>query len=147
MVLVSLSSALVDWAWFVVVAAALGLSDSCRDGSAGTVFDKSDTPGVKVSFVRVCPSPALTGMVGDCLGGRPLLRFGERGAFPSSLGEVGCEEGVTGSSDSDDLGGVLGGRPLFLFREVAGQLESIEESFPGCVSVFLDWFPPLPLPR
>lgn len=117
-----------------------------------SVFDIPDTPVVAFSFLEFCPSLTVSGMVVESLRGRPLLRFGERGGFPSSLGEVGCGEGVTVLSGSGNLGGVLGGRPLFLFKGVTREftLESVEVeavSLPGVMSVFLDWFPPLPLPR
>lgn len=97
-----------------------------------------------VSFLELCPS--LSGKFEVSLRGRPLLRFGERGGFPSSFGEVGCVLSVSGN-----LGGVFGGRPLFLFTGATREftLESVEVevvSLPGITSVFFDWFPPLPLP-
>lgn len=131
--------------------AAIGVSDLCGDETVGSVlasvFDIQDT---SVSFVEFCPSLIGSGEVVESLRGRPLLRFGERGGFPSSLGEVGCGEVVTVLSGSCNLGGVLGGRPLFLFKGVQREftLESVEVvSLPGVTSVFLDWFPPLPRPR
>lgn len=117
-----------------------------------SVFDIQDTQVVVVSFLEFCPSLTVSGVVVESLRGRPLLRFGERGGLPSSLGEVGCGEGVTVLSDSGNLGGVLGGRPLFLFKGVTREftLDSVEVkvlSLPGGMSIFLDWFPPLPRPR
>lgn len=54
------------------------------------------------------------------------------------------------ASDSGNLGGVLGGLPLFLFtgtRELALDSEVVEmASLPRAVSVLRDWFAPLPLP-
>lgn len=84
--------------------------------------------------------------------GRPLLRFGDTGGVPSSPGDMGCVEGATMLSDSGNTDGVLGGRPLFLFNGATGEftLESVEVElvdFPGGVSVFLDWLPPLPRPK
>lgn len=136
--------------------AAIGVSDLWGGETVGSVLasvlDIPDIPVVVVSFLELCPSLTVSGAVVESLRGRPLLRFGERGGFPSSLGEVGCEEGVTVLSDSGNLGGVLGGRPLFLFKGATTEftLESVEvavASLPGCTSVFLDWFPPLPRPR
>lgn len=117
-----------------------------------SVFDIPDMSAVMISFLEFCPSQTASGMVVESLRGRPRLRFGERGGFPSSFGEVGCGEAVAVLSGSDNLGGVLGGRPLFLFKGVAKEftLDSVEveeASLPGGVSVFLGWFPPLPLPR
>lgn len=117
-----------------------------------SVFDIPDMSAVMISFLEFCPSQTASGMVVESLRGRPRLRFGERGGFPSSFGEVGCGEEVAVLSGSDNLGGVLGGRPLFLFKGVAKEftLDSVEveeASLPGGVSVFLGWFPPLPLPR
>lgn len=119
-----------------------------------SVFDLPGTPVVVVALLELCPSPTVSGMIAESLRGRPLLRFGERGAFPSSFGVVGCAEGATVSvlSDSGNLGGVLGGRPLFLFKGATSEftLGSVEvevASLPGCMSVFLGWLPPLPLPR
>lgn len=137
----------------MLTAAAIGVSDFW--GAAGSVlasgFDEPDTSVVVISFFELCPSPTVSGIVVESFRGRPLLRFGERGGFPSSPGEVGCGEGVTVLSDSGILGGVLGGRPLFLFSGVTREftLDSAEvevASFPGGVSVFLDWFPPRPRP-
>lgn len=109
---------------------------------------------LRSSFMRAdvsefCPSPATSGVVTESLRGRPLLRFGEGGRFSSSIGEVGM--GLIVSSDSSNLGGVFGGRPLFLFNGVAVELkgDSVElkaVSFPGMGSVFLDWFGPRPRP-
>lgn len=126
------------------------------DGTVGSVlasvFDIPDTSVVVVSFLEFCPSQTASGVVVESFRGRPLLRFGERGGFPSSLGEVGCGEAVTVQSGSDNLGGVLGGRPLFLFKGIAKEftldsVEAEEASLPGGVSVFLGWFPPRPRPR
>lgn len=138
----------------MVITASLGLSDFW--GTVGSmlasVFDIPDTPGVVFSFLGFCPSLIVSGMFVESLRGRPLLRFGERGGFPSSFGEVGCWEGVTMLSDSGNLGGVLGGRPLFLFKGITREftLDSVEVevvSLPGVMSIFLGWFPPLPLPK
>lgn len=138
----------------MLATAALGVSNFW--GAAGCVlasgFDKPDTSVAEVSVLEFCPSLMVSGMVVESLRGRPLLRFGERGGFPSSLGEPGCGEGVTVLSGSGNLEGVLGGRPLFLFKGVTREftLDSVEVevvSLPGGVSVFLDWFPPRPRPR
>lgn len=139
-----------------MIIASMGVSDLWGDGTVGSVlasvFDIPGTPVVVVSFLEFCPSLTVSGMVVESLRGRPLLRFGESGGFPSSLGEVGCVEGATVLSDSGNLGGVLGGRPLFLFKGVTRELtlDSVEvevASFPGGMSVFRDWLLPLPLPR
>lgn len=111
-----------------------------------------DISVVVVSFLKFCPSPTVSGTVVESLRGRPLLRFGERGGFPSSVGEVGGEGIVIVLSGSDNLGGVLGGRPLFLFKGVPTEFtpDSARDevgSLPGSMSTFLGWFPPLPLPR
>lgn len=134
--------------------AAIGVSDLFGDGGVGSVlasvFDRSDTPVGVFSFLEFCPSLTVSGVVVESLRGRPLLRFGERGGFPSSLGEVGSGEGATVLSGSGNLGGVFGGRPLFLFKGVTRELDSVAvevASLPGGVSVFLDWFHPLPRPR
>lgn len=136
--------------------AAIGVCDLWGGGTLGSVlasvFDIPDTPVMVVSFLEFCPSLIVSGKVVESLRGRPLLRFGERVGFPSSLGGVVCEEGVTVLSCSGNLGGVLGGRPLFLFKGIAREfaLDSVEVevvSLPGGMSVFLDWFAPLPLPR
>lgn len=87
----------------------------------------------------------------ESLRGRPLLRLGDSGGCPSSIGDVGCGEVVVVLSSSGSLGGVLGGRPLFLFKGGTREftLDSTEGeavSLPGGVSVFLDWFAPRPLP-
>lgn len=117
------------------------------------VFDSvPDTPIVVVEgfLLEFCPAPTVSGAVVESLRGRPLLRFGERGGLPSSFGEAGGRGGDTLHSGSDTLGGVLGGRPLFLFIGAITELTlgSAEVlSLPGGVSVFLGWFPPLPLPR
>lgn len=134
----------------------MGLSNFWGDGTddpvIASVFDIPGTPVVVVSFLQFCPSLTVSGKVVESLRGRPLLRFGERGGFPSSVGEVGCFEEATVLSDSGNLEGVFGGRPLFLFKGVTREftLESVEvemASLPGGMSVFLDWLPPLPLPR
>lgn len=139
-----------------MTAAAMGVSNSRGGGTVGSVivsvFNTPETPVVVVSFLEFCPSLTVSRKVVESLRGRPRLRFGERGGCPSSLGEVGCGEGVTVLSGSGNLGEVLGGRPLFLFKGVAREftLDSVEvevASLPGGMSVFLAWFPPLPLPR
>lgn len=116
-----------------------------------SVFDIPGTPVLVVSFLHFCPSTIVSGKVEESLRGRPLLRFGERGGFPSSFGEVGCFEDATVLSASGNLG-VFGGRPLFLFKGVTIEftLESVEvemASLPGGMSAFLAWLLPLPLPR
>lgn len=123
--------------------AAMAVSNESTASVLVSIFDTSE----------FCSSLIASAMVTQSLGGRPLLRLGDRGGFPSSLGEMGCGERVVVVvlSVSDILGGVLGGRPLFLFKGVpsAFTLDSAEAevaSLPGGVSVFLDWFPPLPLP-
>lgn len=138
----------------MVITAVVGVSDLRGDGTVGSVLASVfDIPGAPVvSVLEICPSLIVSGMAMDSLRGRPLLRFGESGGFPSSFGKVGCGEGVTVCSESGNLGGVLGGRPLFLFKGVSREftLDSVEAevaSLPGGMSVFLDWFPPLPLPR
>lgn len=113
------------------------------DGTVGSGI------GGKTEF---CPSLTVSVVVVESLRGRPLLRLGDRVGFPSSLGKVGCNECVTVPSPSGSLGGVLGGRPLFLFNGVTSEfiLDSVEAvvgSFPGTGSAFLDKFAPLPLPR
>lgn len=139
-----------------MITAVVGVSDLWGDRTVGSVlalvFDIPHTLVVVLSLLEFCPSLTVSRMVVDSLRGRPLLRFGERGGFPSSLGEVGCGEGVTVLSDSGNLGGVLGGRPLFLFKGTSREftLDSAEvevASLPGGTSIFLDWFTPLPLPR
>lgn len=134
----------------------MGVSDLWGGGSVGatgsvlaSIFDKPDTSEVVVSFLEFCPSLTVSGVVVESLRGRPLLRFGERGGFPSSVGEMGCGE-VAATVLS--VGGVLGGRPLFLLIGVTREftLDSVEAevaSLPGGVSVFLAWFPPRPRPR
>lgn len=115
----------------------------CVGSVLASVTAKPDTSVVVVvSFLEFCPSLTVSGMVVESLRGRPLFRFGERGGFPSH-GELGCGEGVTLLSSSGNLGTVLGGRPLFLFKGVTRELtlDSVEAevaSFPGGVSVFLD---------
>lgn len=92
-------------------------------------------------------------MVVESLRGRPLLRLGDSGGFPSSIAEMGCGHVVDALSSSGSLVGVLGGRPLFLFKggmrefmlDSAAEVEAA--SLPGGMSVFLDWFTPRPLPR
>lgn len=117
------------------------------------VFDSEPDSSIVVVegfLLEFCPAPTVSGAVIESLRGRPLLRFGERGGLPSSLGDVGCGGGDTVNSGSGTLGGVLGGRPLFLFIGAMTELTlgSVEVlSLPGGVSVFLGWFPPLPLPR
>lgn len=137
----------------MLTTAAIRVSDFW--GAAGSVLasglDKPDTSVVVVSFLEFCPSPTLSGMLVESLRGRPRLRFGDSGGFPSSLGVAGCG-GVTVLSGSGNLGGVLGGRPLFLFKGVTREftLDSVEvevASLPGVVSVFLHRFPPRPRPR
>lgn len=132
--------------------AAMGLTNLRGDGGVSSVLTIVLDIPVRPVVVVSCPSLIVSGMVVESLRGRPLLRFGERGGFPSSLGEMGCVEGVTGLLVSGNLGEVLGGRPLFLFKGVAtefklGSVEVEVVSLPGAMSVFLDWFPPLPLPR
>lgn len=138
-----------------MITAAMGVSDMWGVGTVGSVlasvFDIPDTPVMVVACLEFCPSLTGSGMVVESLRGRPRLRFGERGGFPCSFGEVGCVEGVTVLSCSGNLGGVLGGRPLFLFKGVTREftLDSVEVevgSLPGGTSVFLGWLPPLPLP-
>lgn len=129
-------------------------SGCVADGTVSSLltsgFDVLGTPVVGVSCLEFCPSLMVSGIFAESFRGRPLLRFGESGGFPSSLGEVGWEGGVTVVSDSGNLGGVLGGRPLFLFtgtRELALDSEVVEmASLPRPVSVLRDWFAPLPLP-
>lgn len=128
-----------------MTAAAAGVSDRTAGPVLGSVFDAADTS-------ELCPSITVSSTVVESLRGRPLLRLGDRGGLPSSLGEVGCGEGVTVLSWSGSLGGVLGGRPLFLFKGGTSEftLDSVEAeagSLPGGVSVFLDWVAPLPRPR
>lgn len=127
--------------------AALGVSDLGADGAVGSVSasvsDIPDKEAVVASFLQFCPSLIVSGRFVESLRGRPLLRLGERGGFPSSLGEVGSVEGVTVFSGSGSLGEVLGGRPLFLFKGVVREfkLDSVEvgvASLPGVMSVFLD---------
>lgn len=144
-VLVSVSSAMVDSESRLVLKTAAGVSDASAASVLMSVFDAADTS-------EICSSPTASAAVMKSLGGRPLLRLGDRGGFPSSVGEVGCGEGVVVVlSVSDILGGVLGGRPLFLFNGVPSEfmLDSAEAeaaSLLGGVSLFLDWLPPLPLP-
>lgn len=125
-------------------------------GAAGTVLasglDKPDTAVVVVSFLKFCPSPTLSDVVVESLRGRPRLRFGDSGGFPSWLSLAGCGVGVPVLSGSGNLGGVLGGRPLFLFKGVTreftlGSVEVDVGSLSGVASVFLHWFPPRPRPR
>lgn len=81
-----------------MITAALGLSSLWADGTVGSVlasvFDIPDRQAVVASFLQFCPSLIVSGVFVESLRGRPLLRLGERGGFPSSLGEVGCVEGV-----------------------------------------------------
>lgn len=74
--------------------AAIGVSDLWGDKTVdsvlASVFDITDTPAVVVSFLEFWPSLTVSGVVVESLRGRPLLRFGERGGFPSSTGKVGC---------------------------------------------------------
>lgn len=117
-----------------------------------SVFDEPDASAAYVSFLEFCSSLTTSGVVVESFRGRPLLRFGESGGFPSSLGEVCCGDGVTVPSGSDTLRVDLGGRPLFLFKGVSREFpqDSAEvevASLPSGVSVLLDWFPPRPLPR
>lgn len=138
-----------------MITAAMGVSDLWEDvGSVlASVFDIPDTAVVVVvSLLEICLSLTVSSTFVESLRGRPRLRFGESGGLPSSLSEVGCVEGVAVLSASGNLGGVLGGRPLFLFKGVTREftLDSVEvavASLPGGMSVFLDWIPPLPLPR
>ena len=156
-VLVSVFSAEVDGdVRFVLTAAAVRISDLTGGGAVSSApasaFNKRETSEAVVSFLEFCPSPTVSDVVVESFLGRPLLRFGERGAFPSSLGDVGCGEGLAVLSCSGNLRLVFGGRPLFLFKGVTREftLESAEDdvvSLPGAVSVFLDWFPPRPRPR
>lgn len=132
----------------------MGLWDSWRVGILGSaLFDiKSDILFVTASFLELYPSPTESVTKVESLRGRPRLRFGERGALSSSLGKVGGWGEFTVFSGSGTLGGVLGGRPLFLFTGavLAFTLASVEVevvSFSGGASIFLGWFPPLPLPR
>lgn len=108
-----------------------------------SVFNKLESSVVvvvAVSVLEFCPSQMLSGV--KSLQGRPLFRFGDREGFPSSVGDVGCGEGEgQGEGEAADLlsgsvnlGGVLGGRPLFLLKGVTKEfkLDSEEEG-----SVFL----------
>lgn len=67
---------------------ALGGGDGSELGSG---FDMPDTPVTAVSSLALCPSFIVSSMAVDVesFRGRPLLRFGERVGFCSSLGEVG----------------------------------------------------------
>lgn len=132
------------------ITSAAGVSGLWGGGTAGPVRASAFViPGAPTFF---CPSLTVSGTFAESLRGRPLLRLGESGGFLSSLGEVGCAGVATALPDSGNLGGVFGGRPLFLFRGVTRELtlDSAEvkaASLPGVGSVFLDWLPPLPLPR
>ncbi len=130
-----------------MITAAMGVSNLWGGGAVGSVLALvSDIPGrpvVVASFLEFCPSPIVSCVFEESLRGRPLLRLGERGGFPSSLGEMGCVEGVMVLSGSGNLGVILGGRPLFLFKGVAREikLDSVEVevvSLPGGMSGFLD---------
>lgn len=125
-----------------MITSAMGVSDTLRDSTVGSLLASFSVD----SFLEFCSSLIVSGEVVESLRGRPLLRFGEFGGFPSSLCDVGCGEEATVLPASGNLGGVLGGRPLFLFKFPARELtlDSVEVvSLPG-VSVFLDWFAPLP---
>lgn len=141
----SISSALVDGeVVFVLALTGVGVSDN-TESELSSSFDTADAPGF-------CPSPAGSDAVTESLRGRPLFRFGDRGGFSSSRGKLAIGIGLTVLSDSNNLGEVLGGRPLFLFNGAAKEfkLDSVAPdvaSFPGIESVFLDWFPPRPRPR
>lgn len=132
---------------------AITSSDLGGGATAGSLLTSAFVlPAVEVAFFEFCPSLTVSGrVVVESLRGRPLLRLGESGGFPSSFGEVGCVGVATAPPDSGNLGGVFGGRPLFLFggvtRELTPDSAEVEAgSLPGVGSVFLDWLPPLPLP-
>lgn len=124
------------------------------DGAVSSLLTPSlDIPGVPAAGIpcrAFCPSLTVSGTVAESFRGRPRLRLGESVGFPSSGREVGWEGGVTVLSGSANLGGVFGGRPLFLFtgtRELT--LDSEEAgapSRPGAVSARRAWPPPLPRP-
>lgn len=134
---------------------ATGFSGSLGDVSICSVLASvfkfvPDTSILVVSVLEVCSVLSVSGNDVESLRGRPLLRFGERGgfpSFPSSLGEVGCGEGLAVWSGSVILGGVLGGLPLLRFKGVVREFifESVELEGVSLHSVFLAWLPPLPL--
>lgn len=141
-VLVSVSSASVDSESRLVLKTAAEVSDVSAASVLISVFDAADTS-------EICSSPTASAAVTKSLAGRRLLRLGDRGGIPSSVGEVGCGEGVVVVvvvlSVSHILGGVLGGRPLLLLSGVPSEfmLDSAEAE---AASLLLDWLPPLPLP-
>lgn len=88
-VLQSVPSALVDWEFLLVVMIASGcVADGTVSSLLTSGFDVLGTPVVGVSCLLMV-SLMVSGIFAGSFRGRPLLRFGESGGFPSSLGEVG----------------------------------------------------------
>lgn len=145
----SISSALVVLETLLVVLIG-GVADGTVSSLLTPSFAKPGVPAAGTPCLAFCPSPIVSGAVEESFRGRPRLRFGESVRFPSSAGEVGWEGGVTICFTSANLGGVFGGRPLFLFtgtRELTlDSEEATAPSLPGAVSTLRAWLPPLPLP-
>lgn len=115
----------------------MGADGASGSVSAAAVSDREPAWLVvlAVGVFEFFPAPTAFVTVVEFLRGRPLLRFGEKGGLPSSLGKLGWGGDRCSGWGSTTLRGVLGGRPLFRFNggvELATLVpEDALPSFPG----------------